>query len=185
MPSGSEDVGEMNLTIMNFGNSIYEAFLDTKTENMDMFTEVDEYSKRMFSNYPNLKYSEEQFFMLATMQEQISRLKFERKSRGTGTMKFINSFLQLGDFEDKSKGYVPNLSIFSGRVQLICDNTFKPFLKDNVNCLSLNPEKDLLKPPHASHLKGLSEKFPATLLSVKIYINKKHLDTKYGGLSHE
>lgn len=185
LQSGSEVVGEMNLTIMNFGNSIYEAFLNTKNENTETFSLVDRYTKKMFTEFPNSKFSEEQLYMLATMQEQISRLKFERESRGTGTMKFINSFLQLGDFEDKNKGYVPNLSIFSGRAHLICDNTFKPFLKDNVYCLSLNPENDLLKLPHTSHLKVLSEKFPGTLLSVKIYINKEHWDTKYGGNNHE
>ena len=183
--SDSEDVGEMNLTIINFGNSIYEAFQNTSQENIGMFNQVNDYAKDMIANHADLKFSEEQLFVLATMQEQISRLKFERESRGTGTMKFINSFLDLGDFEDDKKNYTPNLSIFSGNVHLICDNTYKPFLKDKLYCLSLNSEKNLRIPPKSSHLKGLKQKFPGTLLSVKIYINKNHWDTKYGGDNHE
>lgn len=179
--SGSEAIGELNLVIMNFGYSIYEAFHETKELNADMYNEVYDYAHSLIQQYRNLPFSEEQLFTLATMQEQISRLKFERSSRGTGTMKFINSFLELGDYEDKAKGFVPNLSIFSGNVHLICDNTFKPYELENVYCLSLNPEKDLNIPPRESHLKKLSESFPGTLLSVKIYLNKNHLDKKYGG----
>lgn len=182
--SGSEVVGEINLTIMNFGNSIYEAFKETKLQNLSMYTSVDTYAKTILNNNKSCQFTEEQLYTLATMQEQVSRLKFERESRGTGTMKFINSFLELGDYEDVKKGFVPNLSIFSGNVQLTCDNTYKPFLKDEVYCLSLNSEKDLSKEPSKTHLKLLPEKFPGTLLSVKIYLNKDHLDKKYGG-SHE
>lgn len=178
---GSQEVGEINLTIMNFGNSIYEAFQETKVLNAKMYDDVDRYAKSILAKYKNLPFTEEQLYTLATMQEQISRLKFERESRGTGTMKFINSFLELGDYEDKEKGFIPNLSIFTGNVHLTCDNTFKPFLKDDVYCLSLNPEMDLSLAPKASHLRLLSEKFMGTLLSVKIYLNKNHLDKKYGG----
>lgn len=182
---GDEEVGEMNLTIMNFGNSIFDAFIETKDKNVNMYEEVNSHVQTMFNKNANLNFSIEQLFTLATMQDQVSRLKFERQSRGTGTMKFINSFLALGDFEDQKKGFVPNLSIFTGNVHLICDNTFQPFLKEDVYCLSLNPEQDLLIPPRETHLKKLSEKFPGTLLSVKIYLNKKHLDSKYGGNGHE
>jgi hypothetical protein len=182
--SGSDAIGELNLTILNFGFSIYQAFQETKVLNSEMYNEVSEYVRTLLSTYKNLPFSEEQLFTLATMQEQVSRLKFERSSRGTGTMKFINSFLELGDYEDRKKGFIPNLSIFSGNVHLICDNTFKPFEKENVYCLSLNPENDLNIPPRASHLRKLSETFPGTLLSVKIYLNKNHLDRKYGG-DHE
>jgi len=181
---GNSDVGEMNLTILSFGRSIYEAFQDTKEENTENYKLVQNYASNILNNY-NTGFSEDQLFTLGTMQDQISRLKFERESRGTGTMKFINSFLNLGDYVNKEKNFVPNLSIFSGNVHLICDNEFKPFVFDTVNCLSLNPEKDLKKPPKPSHLKRLSQKFPGTLLSVKIYINKEHWDKKYGGINNE
>ncbi|WP_183568750.1 hypothetical protein [Mucilaginibacter sp. SP1R1] len=177
---GEEDVGELNIVIMNFGNSIYEAFLETKEKNNEMYVAVKNYVTSMINNH-DFSFNEEQLYTLATMQEQTSRLKFERQSRGTGTIKFINSFLELGDFEDKAKNYVPNLSIYTGKVHLVCDNQFKPRLKDNIYYLSLNPENDLAVPPRASHLKKLKSKFPGTLLSLKLYLNKKHFDNKYGG----
>jgi hypothetical protein len=181
---GNSDVGEMNFTILSFGNSIYEAFQETKNENLENYQLVCKYSENIRENY-STNFTEDQLFTLGTMQDQISRLKFQRSSRGTGTMKFIKSFLELGDYENKIKNFVPNLSIFSGFVHLICDNEFKPFAVDTVNCLSLNPEKDIKKPPRESHLKRLTQKFPGTLLSVKIYINKEHWDKKYGGINNE
>ncbi|MFC1226656.1 hypothetical protein ACFE6N_22825 [Pedobacter sp. BG31] len=181
---GSSDVGEMNLTILSFGRSIYEAFEDTRDSNLENYLLVEKYASNILTNF-DTGFTKDQLFTVGTMQDQISRLKFERESRGTGTMKFINSFLELGDYVNESKGFVPNLSIFSGNVQLICDNEFKPFAIDTVKCLSLNPEKDLRKPPRSSHLKKLGQKFPGTLISVKIYINKEHWDKKYGGINNE
>ncbi|WP_432712708.1 hypothetical protein, partial [Pedobacter sp.] len=178
---GDEEIGEMNLTIMNFGNTIYEAFQNTKDDNINMYADVCNYVHKIHSENGGKIFSEEELFVLATMQDQVSRLKYEEPSRGTGTMRFINSFLKLGDYENKGKNFKPNLSIFSGNVQLTCDNVYKPFSKADVFCLSLNPEEDLNKPPAFSHLKKISEKFPGTLLSVKIYINKAHYDKKYGG----
>jgi len=179
--TGDEEVGELNLTIMNFGNTIYEAFVNTKNDNMKTYTDVCGYVEDIHSTEAGRRFSEEGLMVLATMQDQISRLKFAEPSRGTGTMRFINSFLKLGDFENKEKNFVPNLSIFSGKVHLKCDNIYKPFPKETVYCLSLNAEQDLKQPPAESHLMKLGEKFPGTLLSVKIYINKAHYDKKYGG----
>lgn len=178
---GDEEVGELNLTIMNFGNTVYEAFLNTKDDNHQTYLDVCGYAEKIHMQDGGVKFTEEQLFLLATMQDQVSRLKYAEESRGTGTMRFINSFMKLGDFEDDGKNFHPNLSIYSGNAHLKCDNIYKPFKKDDVFCLSLNPEMDLNRPPRDSHLTKLSEKFPGTLLSVKIYINKAHYDKKYGG----
>jgi hypothetical protein len=175
---GDEEVGEFNLTIMNLGNTIFEAFMKTREDNANTFNDVENYIANIQSQAKGSKFSYEELLVLATMQDQISRLKYKEPSRGTGTMRFINSFLKLSDYEHQKKNYLPNLSVFSGNVHLTCDNIYKPFLKSNVFCLSLNPEMDLKKPPVATHLAKLSEKFPGTLLSVKIYINKGHYDKR-------
>ncbi len=178
-------VGELNLTIMNIGESFYEGFIQTKEKNREHFNSVREKVNELLINNPNLSINEEQIFTLWMMSDGISRLNFHDPSRGTGTMKFINSFVDLGDFEDIEKGFTPNLSLFTGYTQLICDNQYKPFKKESVFCLSLNPENNLNLPPKESHLKVLKKRFPGTLLSIKIYLNKKHLDIKYGGANNE
>lgn len=172
-------VGEMNLVIFNFGRSIYEGLQNTKDKNQEMFQQLIDTKQNLDWKYPHHTFTEDNLFTLYALQDGVSRLKYEDISRGTGTMKFLNSFLHFGDFEDDKKGYKPNLSIYSGQTQLICDNQYKPVNHDNVFSLTLNPENDLTCPPRHSHLKVLYNKFPGTLLSVKIYLSKGHLDEKF------
>jgi hypothetical protein len=174
-------VGEVNLSIMNFGSSMYEAFIATKEDNKEFFDRANSFVvNHMKKN--GMAFDEEQLFMFIMIQDQISRLKFEKESRGTGTMKFINSFLELGDFEDTSKGYNPQLSIYSGKSLIVCDNTCKPIKsEDGAYSLALNAKNDLTLPPEKKYLKKLRITFPGTLLSVKIYLNKGHMDIKYKG----
>jgi len=172
-------VGEVNLTILNFGLSMYDAFYSTKDDNDVMFSSVENFVSEMLENHPKSKFSSENIFTMALLQDQVSRLKFADESRGTGTIKFINSFLDLGDFANKERGYTPNLSIFTGKTHISCDNTCKPFLKHGLYCLALNVEQDLKVPPDKAYLKQLNQAFPGTLISVKIYLNKAHLDRKY------
>lgn len=178
-------VGELNITILNFGLSFYEAFEKTKKVNHQLYQKVSDLVSKNRANHPSMKFDDEQLFTLIMMSDQISRLKYKEDSRGTGTIKFLNAFIEIGDFEDKRNGYVPILSLITGNTQLICDNQLKPFAKETVYCLSLNPEMDLNLPPKESHLKILKDKFPGTILSVKIYLNKQHLDKKYGGANNE
>lgn len=173
-------VGELNLTIMNFGESFFEGYEKTKNMNHLAYDDIDYSVTEMLKEYPKLSIGKEQLFTLIMMSDRISRLSYKDSSRGTGTIKLLNSFLNLGDFVDKEKNIIPNLSLFTGNTHLICDNNYKPFIRDNVYLLSLNNEKDLTIPPVNSHLKKLNEKFPGTLISAKIYFNKKHLDIKHG-----
>jgi len=95
-------------------------------------------------------------------------------------MKFINSFFAFGDYEDQLKQYFPSLTIFSGSTEVICDNQYRPIEKSGMFLLSLNAHNSLEKAPEKSHLRSLKFPFPGTLLSIKLYINKEHLDKKMG-----
>jgi len=94
------------------------------------------------------------------------------------TMKFINSFLNLGDYEFSKHEFIPRLIIYSGNTSIKCDSRYKPFDKEGINYLSLNRKNDLTLPPDESHLKSLDRTFPGTLLAVKIYLNEHHLKRK-------
>lgn len=176
--SNTNIVGELNLAFLNFGYSIYEGFEESKIQNSVVYDQMD----RMYDYIHNKKdgkdFTKENLFTLYALQEGISRLKFETESRGTGTMKFINSFLEIGDYEDKNNDYIPYLLIYSGNTILKCSNKYRPFLIDRVNYLSLNINKTLSEPPDNSHLGSLNFKFPGTLLLVKVYLNGNHLKEK-------
>ena len=174
----NELIGELNLVFFNFGLSIFEGFEQTKEKNHEVYADLQQSYDWICSKYPKHTFTKENLFTLYALQDGSSRLKYEEKSRGTGTMKFINSFLEIGDFENQERNYMPKLSIISGCTHLICDNKYKPFREDTVNYLSLNFEKDLSILPAKSHLKTLPTPFPGTLLSVKIFLNEEHFNQK-------
>lgn len=171
----SEDlVGVLNINVLNFGYSFYDGLEGSKHENNQMYSLIEEKQKK-----DNFKaFSRENIFTLLALQEGISRLKYEDQSRGTGTMKFIGSFMELGDFEDIDKGFIPFLKIYSGNTLLICSNKYKPYIQNDSYLLSLNTENDLNCEPDKNNLLTLDSKFPGTMISVKIYLNEKHLNKK-------
>ena len=172
-------IGRLNLEFLNFGFSIYEGFEETKELNNQTYEQMERQFNRI--NNSLLKkncFSKEAIFTLLALQEGISRLHYEDESRGTGTMKFINSFFGIGDYEDVDKGYKPKLTILSGHTQLICDTKYRPFQKDQRFYLSLNAAKSLDSPPEKTHLKELTVNFPGTMLSVTIYLNRENLIAK-------
>lgn len=173
--SADNKVGELNITIVNFGQSFFEGLENTKKENQETYGKIDALYNQVSRSKNGNSFSKENYFTLYALQDGVSRLKFEQESRGTGTMKFINSFLSIGDYEDSIHGYHPNLIILSGNTWLRCDNQYKTFQIDEVNFLSLNSQSDLQYPPEKSHLTSISMKFPGTVLGVKVYFNKDHL----------
>ena len=168
-------IGEINLAFLNFGFSIFQGFEDTKTKNHEIYSQMADLYEEVLKNNPGTTTRREEFFTLYALQDGFSRLSYEEPSRGTGTMKFIQSFIDLGDFQNEKEGIIPSLIIYSGNTFLKCDHNLKPFDIDGVNYLSLNPENDMTKPPKESHLKKLPKSFPGTLLVVKIYLNRENL----------
>lgn len=174
--TGKDIVGQLNLSFMNFGYSIYQGLEQTKDKNEDIYNMLNDTYDIISKKVP---FSKDNLFTLYALQDGISRLKFEDKSRGTGTMKFINCFFSFGDYENIDKKQSPQLSILSGKTQVICDNKYKPFEEDNIYFVSLNDQKTLSEPPNKSHLKDLRYSFPGTLLSVRAYLNKDHISSKF------
>lgn len=176
--SDQEIVGQLNLEFLNFGFSIFEGFEVTKEQNIENYTKINMHYELMKEANAGFPFSKENIFTLTALQDGVSRLKYIEQSRGTGTMKFINSFFSFGDYEDQNKGYSPELTILSGNTILICDNTYKPFCKEKVWMLSLNKEQDISIPPDKSHLINVKNFFPGTKLSVRLYLNKNHITQK-------
>jgi len=173
-----EFIGEVNLAFMNFGKSIYNGLLETSESNKDQFEVLERIHDTVKDKDSKNKFTSENLFTLYALQDGVSRLKYKRSSRGTGTMTFINSFLELGDFESKSQNLYPRLIIYSGKTKLKCDNNFKPFKKDEAFYLSLNDKEDITELPASNHLETIKHEFPGTLITVKLYLNKEHLHNK-------
>lgn len=177
----AEDVvGRLDLVFLNYGFSIYEGFELTKANNGHIYNEMQLlYSLVQERNSPAqlANITREGIFTLAALQEGVSRLKYKRESRGTGTVNFINAFMELGGYLDAAKGFQPELTIFSGHTMIKCDTQHKPVLnEENIFVMSLNAENDLTKAPSKKHLVHLHQHFPGTLLSVTIYLSSEHFE---------
>lgn len=172
-----EKVVELNLTIINFGDSMYEGFENTKDLNKENYSRVDEkyrYHAHLFT--PKLRFERESLFMLYMLNEGISRLKYTDSSRGNGTMQFLQAFTTLGSFGIKDENFNSLLNVVSGHTLLSCDNKVGPYMEDNHLKLSLNEEKKLSLLPNSQYLKYYKGFFPGTIIECKIYLNEQFFD---------
>lgn len=171
-----DKIGELNFAIFNFGFSIFEGIEEKRNENKDQYENLND----LFLNYSSrFKISKDNFFTLLSLQEGVSRLKYTDESRGTGTIKFIKSFLELGEYENES--HKSKLHVFSGFTELICENKYGPYQKEGYNLISLNFQKSLTEKQDPKNLKELGLRFPGTMLNAKIYLNGNYLDKKRNG----
>lgn len=171
----NDAVGVLNLSFMNFGYSIFEGLEQTKLENFETY----DFLEGVYEQCGTKKFSKENMFTLLALQDGVSRLKFEDKSRGTGTMTFINCFYEIGDYQNLERSLLPQLSILSGTTQLICNNSYRPFSDDKGNYfLSLNRDNDLTKPPDPKNLMDVKHGFPGTILSVRFCLSRGHIQKK-------
>ncbi len=169
----NDPIIELNLAILNLGFSIYKGFKRTQQKNIDIMNKMKKiYNKHLRQmNIFSPTFAEDDLYTLYALQEGISRLKFIDQSRGNGTMNFINAFIDLGAFGEDNPSYKSHLNIISGNTTLLCDNTRKPYIKDDNRYLSLNKENDIAILPEKEFLKHNNEYFPGTFLEVKIYLN--------------
>lgn len=154
---------------------MYEGFEETKIENQANYQKVENAYMRIKERFKsNNTFEKESLYMLFMLQEGISRLKYEKESRGNGTMNFIESFITLGAFGENNLNFTPELNIISGHTVLTCDNKYKPFEENGFKKLSLNKEKSLLLLPDKDYIRYNQEYFPGTFLECKIYLNKDY-----------
>lgn len=164
------NIVEFNLSIINFGQSMYEGFEKTKELNNEQYKTLENLfavHERLFT--PFNKFTRESLFTLYMLNETISRLKYEDESRGHGTMNFIESFIKLGKLGDTNSYFTSVLNIVSGHTRLSCDNRYKPYKEGDMRVISLNKSNNIKLLPDNKYLRTETEYFPGTILECKIY----------------
>lgn len=180
------EVVEVNLAIINIGLSMYDGFEETKDLNKRIYDKLEELYNVHKSQFGfGHRFEREQLFMLYMLNEGISRLKYEDKSRGNGTMNFIDSFISLGAFGLENPKFPPRLNVISGHCVLTCDNKYRPFKKKSFRQISLNKEEDIRKLPDQKYITIGTQNFPGTILEAKIYLNKDFILKQIENLEHE
>ncbi|WP_296378157.1 hypothetical protein [Winogradskyella sp.] len=173
-----DKVIEAQLHFMNLGSTIYKSFEKRREQNKSMSEFLDETSMKILAKTKH--FEKENLITLLSLNEGVSSLRYEDEGRGTGTIKLLRAFFDIGDHEDKKRGLYPKMAILSGKTLINIDNKYK-YTKSKTGkvVIPLNDEKDAYSPPNPSHLKNLKKKFPGTVISLRVYLNENNLKEKY------
>lgn len=164
----------IQISIINYGNSMYESLANDSSpftkKKLDNFTNK---YKKIF----DLNYNKENLWTLLALQYKVSRFSEDEKSdRGTGTVKFIEAFLDVGNtFNEKQ----PRVSLTSGNTSIIFDGEYR--LQDSeidgqcVKIISFNKENDLSKRPDSRYVKNIDSSFPGVAINLEIFIDADYL----------
>lgn len=126
----------------------------------------------------NIGWNEESSVTVFGLQYKISSKTDENHvDRGTGTIKFIDSFANLGQTFNNEK---PKMSIISGSTYILFDGTYnlqeKETNKGSIQTIAFNKENNLKKRPDPNYVKVLKNSFPGVIISLEFYLDKTYLD---------
>lgn len=182
-----DEYGECNLVFFNFGQTIYEGLkdqfkdldytirdkklIDTKIS-LDKLTAL--HSQRGFFGP---KWNEEVLWTLYALQDGVSRcISEDEPDRGTGTVRLIEAFQEIGNTVD---GKEPEMCIISGKSQIKFSNKYrmKAEIKDGEKrqIIAFNDQNDLKIPPDTNFVRILDSYFPGTIISMKFYLDKSYI----------
>lgn len=172
----SDKDSECNLTIFDFGNTIYNGLKnDTISDKTtDKLKKLTEYHKKKFK-----KIDEELLWTLFALQHGISRLNSdEDATRGQGTVDLIDSFQKLGSKYDENGNLEnPIMSITSGNINILFDGTYT--IKentDNLKIIAFNENNDLKESPDERFVRNTKNFFPGTVISIRFFIDRKYIE---------
>lgn len=122
---------ELNLVIMNFGDSIYKTFKKLDSNKISIVQSMEALSKKYsISKYFSSNLDEESLWTLYSLQEGVSSVPKEKYPlRGNGSIQFIESFFKLKELSQATDDSY--LRIVSGRTQIVIDGQYKIITKKN------------------------------------------------------
>ncbi|MEG9320446.1 hypothetical protein [Fusobacterium varium] len=171
-----KNIGNYQLTIFNFGQSIATGLKNSTCLPEKVKGRMDElikiHNKKNFFSSSN--WDEEALLTLFSLQNKVSRVYEKGKTRGTGTVRMLKAFQDVGGCS--IEGEEPRMTIISGNSQIIVDNSEICQLKDKK--ITFNKEKSLDIKPSEKYVKKIKHYFPGTILSLNIFLDKNWLEDK-------
>ena len=170
----NSEIGKGSLLFFNFGNTIYETFKNTKSEEMKKtINNMKELynQKRYFDD----DFTEETLLTLLAIQDKISSEYTLGENRGTGITKMIRNFLTLSNFNVKENP--PKTYIISGHTKIKLDGNLKK-KNDETNIFALNEQGSLEYKPDIEKVKFYKNFYPGTMILVEFNIDEEWLKKK-------
>ncbi|HMT28028.1 MAG TPA: hypothetical protein PKD91_01990 [Bacteroidia bacterium] len=166
--------GVFNLTIFNFGKSIYEKFNSPDCKNQSVVQQMKELSGEFTRKgwIKKAEFEEETLWTLYALQEGVTSTP---SKRGNGSIQFIENFFKLKGSENPDD--ISKMVIISGNTRIEFDGTYE--IKEKITSSGKKPYKlvtfnesaDFNEPPDKKFVKFAPNYFPGTLLSVRILMN--------------
>lgn len=177
MSDGNSKLGEVQLVIANFGNTIYEGM---QVANDLIKLKLEKSYQSVFGNNLNFLFKKskdkELSYTLHSLQDGISR-KFDagtNPDRGSGTVKLFTHFQEIGRTDS---GLRPQLSVTSGNSHIVFNGEYK--MEKNLDgryVIAFNETNDLNVKPDGKYVYSLKNKFPGTVITLKFYLDEKYLE---------
>ena len=175
--SKGSDYGECLLVFFNFGKTIAQSM-----KNPDMIPDVRSALNRLIGKHTSWfknDWNEENLLTLYALQDGVSRMRRKEvePDRGTGTIKLIDNFLEIGQ---TYQGIKPSMSITSGKAHILFDGKYRlqrKQINDEIRqTIAFNTQNDLEYPPDPNYVNSLETAFPGTVISIRFYIDRKYLE---------
>lgn len=172
------NTGDCHIVIFNLGRTIYQSMQDIDEGSpvrRDIERLVNKHKKMSFFN-PN--YQEEQLWTLYALQQGVSRLREIAIDRGQGTADMIRFFQSLG--KTSQDGVEPKMCVVSGSSFILFNEDYEMRRErrngEERSIIAFNSSNDLNQRPDKRNVRCLKRFFPGTLISLRFYFDRDHLD---------
>jgi hypothetical protein len=178
------DYGDCHIAIFNFGDTIAETLQrldDSDTTRKAIEDLVRRHNAK--KSFLTGKYSHENLWTLSALQGGVSSKNPKEPGhghRGMGTVKMLQAFMRLGAVREG--GDRPVMAILSGRTHIRLDQKYGLIQRPGAEAgqqdmITFNPQSSLLERPDEAYVCPVSRFFPGTLISLRFYIDPKHLES--------
>lgn len=172
----SHNVKKGQLSIISFGNSIYES-LNSNSTSENIKDKIIEYIEDQ-KNFFDFTYNEEMSWTVFALQYKISRLNsVETPDRGTGTIRFIEAFMAMGQ---TTKNDRPVMSLTSGHTHILFDGKYvlkeEKIKNEIVKVIAFNKNNNLKDKPDKDYVKDINVKFPGVIINVEFFVDPEYLE---------
>lgn len=172
--------GIFNFAILNFGNTFYETFKCNDNPNDKIVKQMRDLSEKFTSDglFKKKKFEEETLWTLYALQDGVTSIK--DWIRGNGTIRFIESFINLKGNEEADD--VSKMVITSGHTRIIFDGKYKIIKKikgihnQEFKMMTFNQSGNIEELPDENYVRYEDNYFPGTIISVKLKLDYENTE---------
>lgn len=177
-----QHLGVFNLTIFDFGNTIYQTFKKPEVAEREVTKRMQELSQKYTKKklFKDKEFEEETLWTLYSLQEGVTSVL--NAKRGNGSIHFIESFFRLkGDMAHDNSSF---LTIMSGNTRITFDGKYQICEKQRgkeghiYKMMTFNDSGDIEEQPDKKYVTFAENFFPGTMIVAKICINFKNLQVE-------